>query len=1412
MKRLLCNKGMFMMASSLYAVGVLCGDFAYAGGLPSNGKVVDGHVHIQYRGDTLDIDQSSDKAVIDWDSFSVGKGNTVNFNQPSSSSATLNRVTGDFTSEIAGRINANGSVFLVNPNGFMITKDGVIDTGSFVASTLDIDTQDFLNGDYTFTKSKKSGIVDNQGNISVDDGGFVALLGGAVKNDGTVRALVGKVGFAGGEKIVMSFGNSDFLRVEVPTDKWEQLTDSQGNKVSATLDLGGEIDARGGFIDITVADASDILRQTISIDGIVSANTVSSKDGVISISGGTVGITGTARITADADYADAGQITIDAQSLNVSAAVSAAAATGKGGTVKVSLQQGASLNRGAVFDVSGKQGGRLSFIGGLSGDKVYKIVGTGDFIADGSTGTGGYIDISNKNGLVGLFSGTVSAQGAVEGGRIRIGGAFQGGAYDPKTSSLDNKTQHLFVTRWADTPSIVSAAKVSLGTGVNIDVSSASGTGGTAILWADHTTNNYAQITATGNTGGAVEISAKKKVDSFGLKRLAVGNGVILLDPKNVIIGKFVDGLSQAKRIMSTTPLAGFTFDLDNNDNFGTSVALSGDGSRLAVGARFDDTGASNNGAVYLFTVEGTGSEWGSALQQQYKIAYGSGLNVKRGGAKFGQSVAFNDDGTKLAVGMPLAHKANSAYGVGYGRVFLFSIDGKDWGTSVTRNSYVEYGGNGFFGASVALSNDGTKLAVGETGGSSGGQSHVGSVSLFTLSGSGSNWGTPSNRNRTVRLSHNLGGASISLSYGDAFGFSVSLSGDGSKLAVGAEGDDTGKTDAGAVYLFTVGGASWGTSVTKTNKITDGDAGLSLNTRSFFGEGVALSDDGSKLAVGSIFDTNNLGRVYLFTVGGSTWGNTVTSAGVIKNKSGVSLSGTTKFGYSIALSADGSQLAVGAPDDSTGGSKRGAVYLFRLSPSSWGSKVHMQQLVSHQQMLDLSAGEEFGSSVALSGDGTKLAVGAIKYNSKGAVYLFEINPHKSTWGHNVLYTRRISDNDGVGALDSGADFGYSVALSNDGTKLAVGANDTDSGKGAVYLLTVGGSRWGNTITETKQIISGVGGLSLDANDYFGTSVALSDDGSKLAVGAWGDDDVASNAGAVYLFTLSGSTWGSTVTKRQKVKNIVGSSLSAYDRFGESVALDAGGYRLAVGSSGDDTGAGKTNTGAVRVIVLGGFYWGQAFSLEAKIADGSGVSLSTSDEFGISVSLSGNGNRLAVGARGDDTGGSDRGAVHLFTVNNSGTATNTGKIAHEADVFLANYDNFGWAVALNGDGDKLAVGSRYDDTSANNAGAVHLFTVGGSSWGNTVSHSGKVFEKQNFSLGDTERFGNAVALSDDGTKMAVGAGLNDTGGSNRGAVYLFELSGGDRFGQNIYHTATVAHDKGVSLSDDDRFGTAVALKC
>ena len=109
----------------------------------------------------MQITQTSDRAIIEWQDFSVGEGGTVNILQPDVSSALLNRVTGDVTSVIAGTINANGQVYLVNPNGILITKTGTVNAGAFAASTLDIDNEAFMagNGEIVVTAASEREVV-----------------------------------------------------------------------------------------------------------------------------------------------------------------------------------------------------------------------------------------------------------------------------------------------------------------------------------------------------------------------------------------------------------------------------------------------------------------------------------------------------------------------------------------------------------------------------------------------------------------------------------------------------------------------------------------------------------------------------------------------------------------------------------------------------------------------------------------------------------------------------------------------------------------------------------------------------------------------------------------------------------------------------------------------------------------------------------------------------------------------------------------------------------------------------------------------------------------------------------------------------------------------------------------------------
>jgi filamentous hemagglutinin family protein len=216
------------------------------------------------------IRQSTDRGIVNWNSYSVGAGARVDYHQPSATSATsatLNRVTGDAPSTIAGQINANGRVFVVNPNGIQITRSGTVNTAGFVASTHDIKNGDFLEGRYRFEGGGSSQGVVNRGRIKAKPGGFVGLVGGRVANEGSIEAPGGKVGLGAGEQVTVDVEGDGFLSVSVPS--------GDAYKLHALVKHSGRIRADGGAVEMRAATSADAARAAVNVTGRVEARGVS---------------------------------------------------------------------------------------------------------------------------------------------------------------------------------------------------------------------------------------------------------------------------------------------------------------------------------------------------------------------------------------------------------------------------------------------------------------------------------------------------------------------------------------------------------------------------------------------------------------------------------------------------------------------------------------------------------------------------------------------------------------------------------------------------------------------------------------------------------------------------------------------------------------------------------------------------------------------------------------------------------------------------------------------------------------------------------------------------------------------------------------------------------------------------------
>jgi len=470
-----------------------------------------------------------------------------------------------------------------------------------------------------------------------------------------------------------------------------------------------------------------------------------------------------------------------------------------------------------------------------------------------------------------------------------------------------------------------------------------------------------------------------------------------------------------------------------------------------------------------------------------------------------------------------------------------------------------------------------------------------------------------------------------------------------------------------------------------------------------FGTKVALSGDGNTLAVGAPTEDSNAigidgiqaneaaadsGAVYVFGKDPVT--------GAWSQQAYVKASNTgfnDSFGKSVFLSGDGNTLAVGAPwEDSIatgiGGNQTddnqlnaGAVYVFTRSGTTWSQQAYVKASNTGYQ-------DSFGCSVALSGDGNTLAVGAC-YESSAAT------------GVNDTI---------IGQL-----------------------NDTAGLAGAVYVFTRGGTVW------TQQAY--VKASNTEANDRFGSSVSLSGDGNTLAVGANMEDsnatgidsitpgqgsNTALDSGAAYVFTRSGTTW----SQQAYVK---ASNTEASDFFGTSVALNWDGTTLAVGADGEDSAATGINSitpgqgsntalesGAAYVFTRSTGTWSQQAYVKAS-------NTGAGDNFGNSVFLSGDGNTLAVAAPGEDStatginGGNNNftpgsGAAYVFT-------RSLGIWSQQAFVKAPTTgvsNNFGYSISLSADSGTLAVGACYEnssatgvggnqaDTAATGAGAAYLY--------------------------------------------------------------------------------------------------------
>lgn len=248
------------------------------------------------------INQYTDRAVINWQSFNVDADEYVLFNQPGTSSIVLNRVLGGDPTHILGQVHANGQVFLLNPQGVFITEGATLDVQGFLGATLDMDPDAFMAGDFTLTRSDASPMstqVINNGTITAGPGGYVLLAGDFTDNTGIITANAGTVALVSGNALTLDIQGDGLVNFAV-----NEATLAE----HAGVRNAGSLIADGGMVVMTAKVASDLVATAVNNEGLVRAHAIEERNGEIWLVGHGGDVVNAGTLDADGENADGGTI------------------------------------------------------------------------------------------------------------------------------------------------------------------------------------------------------------------------------------------------------------------------------------------------------------------------------------------------------------------------------------------------------------------------------------------------------------------------------------------------------------------------------------------------------------------------------------------------------------------------------------------------------------------------------------------------------------------------------------------------------------------------------------------------------------------------------------------------------------------------------------------------------------------------------------------------------------------------------------------------------------------------------------------------------------------------------------------------------------------------------------------------
>ncbi len=409
---------------------------------------------------TLTVTSASDRAIVNYDSFSIAAQETVRIAQPGANSCMLNRVVGGDPSHIFGQLSSNGQVWLVNPNGVLFGPGSRVDVAGLVASTLNIADADFLKGNNKFFGQGAGSYVVNQGSLTAQPGGYILLLAQAVLNEGLITAELGTVGLAAGEAVTVALDDLSAISVAVEAPVSAEVIGPDGTKMAAAVNNSGTITANGGKVILTARVLNDVFDQAINNSGIVEAGRLANSDGVVElvaegaeivnsgdisasrvvVSSPLVKVTNKGNVLAQGsvDYADGGRIIIEAASLLQQGLLSVSAAElGTAGDISISCSGSVVFDEGSVTEARALgivgNGGRIT-VNSTGGSTFVGKNARIDVSAGSGAGNGGILELCafQQLGFFGIFSGRappgyLSGKALFDPDTAVVSGSFEGG-------------------------------------------------------------------------------------------------------------------------------------------------------------------------------------------------------------------------------------------------------------------------------------------------------------------------------------------------------------------------------------------------------------------------------------------------------------------------------------------------------------------------------------------------------------------------------------------------------------------------------------------------------------------------------------------------------------------------------------------------------------------------------------------------------------------------------------------------------------------------------------------------------------------------------------------------------------------------------------------------------------------------